>query len=699
MKRNAVALALCLFMLGSVLALGAKGNGAAPASGLAGPPEGLPPGTGNAGDGQNDENDENDENGEDQTGDGGSARRGPPDNLPVPVDLDDLPIPVEIGSAGVDRILLVLVQEGTSQEELGKHCEVLDSSDIIANLYYVKVDAAQIGKLRTLPFVLMMTDSRGVGIFASYLKESFRERRDEILEAMGYGEAVDGLAREDVEKKSRETVAEGVSPFSEYVTPQDAAVLQALENLDHSPEAIYDWVASMILWISDRELLDAEERWLMPGECLSHTPGMPPIIGSIKSDCEEQANTLASMLRAAGLGPEMVRVVLGKVSFQGIEGGHAWVEVLTGDGWLAVDPTSGGWIKDGTLNDRNPLNFQFFAAFPYPETERWYEYNDLYHRDHLGRKQIAPVQWDVSPATIESLLTGELRDLEKAAGQIPRPDLPVDLDKLRSMKGLLFGTGSRLAYREGVETILSWVPSDEAAGYAIYAADSVEKLDFSAPNDQVGNSTQVWKDTSATDARYYVVRQISPEGEILEDLQVAGLFQRHLGKGWNIVSFPYETDFTASSLLEQIGGAATSIARRSADGGLYEQYIVDPISGVGFGRDFDIVRDEAYYVWLQSEADVTLSGVVDYSTSVSIELKAGRWNLVGKPSFTAATISETFSDLSGGAEIAQVARRMPDGSFEFYIEGFTSTEFLVEPAEGYYVWVSRDTTWTVHREL
>jgi len=42
-----------------------------------------------------------------------------------------------------------------------------------------------------------------------------------------------------------------------------------------------------------------------------------PVRGRVASDYEEQANTLASILRARGVKAEDVRVVLGKVNFEG----------------------------------------------------------------------------------------------------------------------------------------------------------------------------------------------------------------------------------------------------------------------------------------------------------------------------------------------------------------------------------------------
>lgn len=67
----------------------------------------------------------------------------------------------------------------------------------------------------------------------------------------------------------------------------------------------------------------------MPHEFLSVTPNYPsnPLKGNAVSDCEEQANTLVSLLRAEGVSADKVRAVVGKVKSRDGEGGHAWVEL------------------------------------------------------------------------------------------------------------------------------------------------------------------------------------------------------------------------------------------------------------------------------------------------------------------------------------------------------------------------------------
>ena len=73
------------------------------------------------------------------------------------------------------------------------------------------------------------------------------------------------------------------------------------------------------MWVSERTLNDVIEKWLTPHEFLVDTPDYPtnPVPGRVASDCSEQANTLVSVLRAIGVSPDKVRVVLGEVNFDG----------------------------------------------------------------------------------------------------------------------------------------------------------------------------------------------------------------------------------------------------------------------------------------------------------------------------------------------------------------------------------------------
>lgn len=192
-----------------------------------------------------------------------------------------------------------------------------------------------------------------------------------------------------------EVPAQLISEYQLYVTPNDPAV-QSLSEKMKSPKDAYatavDWI-----WVSDQTLNHVPELWLRPHEFLVDTPRYPsnPVKGGVASDCSEQANTLASLLRAEGIAPENVRVVLGEVDFDGSIGGHAWVEVYDDGVWVPLEPTSGPYYDDEKKQfvESSGLPFTYFKFFPYPVLEKWVYYNDQYFYDIETKKGNPPTSW------------------------------------------------------------------------------------------------------------------------------------------------------------------------------------------------------------------------------------------------------------------------------------------------------------------
>jgi len=184
-------------------------------------------------------------------------------------------------------------------------------------------------------------------------------------------------------------------PYQDYITPSDSAVVQLSDKVDGRIEA-YN-VAVGWVWVSDATLNKVTEKWLMPHTFLADTPYYPtnPAKPREASDCEEQANTLVSLLRAEGIEAENVRVVLGLVNIEGTEGGHAWVEVYEDNRWLALEATTGPFYDDDSLRlrERRGLPYNFYRTHTYPSVEIWFYYNDVYYVDFIHSKQNAPSNW------------------------------------------------------------------------------------------------------------------------------------------------------------------------------------------------------------------------------------------------------------------------------------------------------------------
>lgn len=180
-----------------------------------------------------------------------------------------------------------------------------------------------------------------------------------------------------------------------FVTPSAPAVQRLAQGVQSMEEAYFQ--AVRWVWVSDLVLHGVEERWLYPREFLTQTPAHPrnPARGRPASDCEEQAYTLVSVLRALGVPAENVRVVVGKVRFGDRVGGHAWVEVFIDYQWFQLEPTSGPyWDEERErLVEREGLPFNHFRVHPYPSLEVWACFNDGYYLNVLTGEGNAPSHW------------------------------------------------------------------------------------------------------------------------------------------------------------------------------------------------------------------------------------------------------------------------------------------------------------------
>ncbi|MEW6222327.1 MAG: transglutaminase-like domain-containing protein [Candidatus Hadarchaeota archaeon] len=185
-----------------------------------------------------------------------------------------------------------------------------------------------------------------------------------------------------------------LSPYQAYVTPNDSAVqtLASGSTKQQAYSTAVQWV-----WVSDTTLNGISEKWLMPSEFLTNTPSYPtnPAAGHVASDCEEQAYTLVSLIRAIGTSASDVRVVVGQVNFNGEIGGHAWVEVYEGGRWLALEATSGPYWddEDGRLYQSSGYPYYYFLTHTFPSLEVWGYFNDTYYYNPTTGQGNAPASW------------------------------------------------------------------------------------------------------------------------------------------------------------------------------------------------------------------------------------------------------------------------------------------------------------------
>ncbi|MBR9702035.1 hypothetical protein GOV13_03875 [Candidatus Pacearchaeota archaeon] len=232
--------------------------------------------------------------------------------------------------------------------------------------------------------VLKISDEESKEAFIEYEAKVLQEEAEKMiekqeLEKSSYGvEDIDKL-EEYLEADEWEVQEGHESYYQQFVTPDE--VKDYIEDLNE--KELYEKVTSFV-WMPDKELHGIPEKWMTPVEFLEDSQNLDTNpLGEIASDCSEQANTLVSMLRASGVSAKDVRVVLGKVNFSDVVGGHAWVEIKEGDKWMVLDPSLGPFYDEyfNIKLERDPIKYNYWKYHEYPSVEIWMYYNDVYFTD------------------------------------------------------------------------------------------------------------------------------------------------------------------------------------------------------------------------------------------------------------------------------------------------------------------------------
>lgn len=187
--------------------------------------------------------------------------------------------------------------------------------------------------------------------------------------------------------------------YQSYITPGDRTIRDIASRISRVEEA-YD-MANDWVYVSEETMYGIADKWLPPSDFLNDSPAHPgnPVPGQAAGDCEEQANTLVSILRAMGIPPEEVRVVLGYVARGDINRGHVWVETYINGKWLSLDPSQGPYWDDdaGILVRRQGAAFDYYISHAYPVPEVAVYYNDKYYMETGDDSEEIPELWKNKP--------------------------------------------------------------------------------------------------------------------------------------------------------------------------------------------------------------------------------------------------------------------------------------------------------------
>ena len=100
-------------------------------------------------------------------------------------------------------------------------------------------------------------------------------------------------------------------------------------------------------------------------------------------------------MRADGIRPKELRVVLGEVKFDYEVIGRAWVELQKKELWETLDPSYGSYWDDpaGRRIPRQGYSFDYYANHIYPVIQVHAYINDIYYLDISNGSGNAPASW------------------------------------------------------------------------------------------------------------------------------------------------------------------------------------------------------------------------------------------------------------------------------------------------------------------
>ncbi len=134
------------------------------------------------------------------------------------------------------------------------------------------------------------------------------------------------------------SLSEGMEKYiseSEYITPADAAVVELAAKIAAGESDCVVIVKKLLEWVD----LNIET------DFIAETLSAPEILKKKRGKCSEHAIIFAALARSLKI---PVKISLGVMNAGGRWMGHMWNEVRLGGRWIAVDPSTGGFVSGPT---------------------------------------------------------------------------------------------------------------------------------------------------------------------------------------------------------------------------------------------------------------------------------------------------------------------------------------------------------------
>jgi hypothetical protein len=190
---------------------------------------------------------------------------------------------------------------------------------------------------------------------------------------------------------------------------------------------------------------------------------------------------------------------------------------------------------------------------------------------------------------------------------------------------------------------------------------------------RLGDSSAKFEDVSPSDA----VDTPKPQTSITLSLE----------QGWNLISLPLQpVDSSINTVLKSLSDSFLAIYSFDNSSMNYKSYI----PGAASNDLLTLKTGEGYWIYMDSPSRLELSGTAVPST---MNLSSG-WNLSGFSSMKSMEVAQAFASISGVLEAAY-GYDTSKGSYLEYIPGSTADLKVLEPGNGYWIYVASNTSWVI----
>jgi len=195
--------------------------------------------------------------------------------------------------------------------------------------------------------------------------------------------------------------------------------------------------------------------------------------------------------------------------------------------------------------------------------------------------------------------------------------------------------------------------------------------------DVVGDINNTWE--VITGGRDGSITCLSGGGAIPDPLQTINI---SLHSGWNLITVPLDSNWTASLLGGTITGC-TTICRFNGDSQTYTTHVV----GIPY-NDFPILDGVGYFVYVTHDSFLNVTGLFIDSVNVSVYTS---WNLIGWYSETVTNASSLGCMLNECNTICKYDA--VTGSYVTHVVGIPYNDFSITQGMGLFIYTDASGWW------